>query len=106
VEANLALFHRTLIEDFGWDGLGRKIDALGLGLFQNSGEKPHLELEGQDVGAGGLTLAAFHDDFFDKKTTNRKIDRPDDDKTPGILAMEKGVAFQGLGFVGPEDNRS
>ena len=67
VEAHLAFFHGTAVEDLGRDGLWREFDALLLRLVQHGGKKTHLKFKRQHIHPRGPALAAFGDDFLDKQ---------------------------------------
>src|SRR5262249_10276145 len=89
VEDDLAFFDSALVEDFGRDVLGGEVETLSLGFVEDCGEQAHLELEGEDVGAGGAALAALGDGLFDEQTADGQVDGADDDESAGKLAVKE-----------------
>ena len=82
VEDHLALVYGALVEHLGGDVFRREVEAFAARLFEDGGEQSHLELEGEDVGAGGAALAAFGDDLLDEQAADGQVDRADDHRRP------------------------
>ena len=62
-------------------------------LVEDVGEKPHLELETEDIDLGDVLLAALQDDLLDEEPRHRQVDRPHRHQPPGALAVEGGEIF-------------
>ena len=69
--------------------LGVRSMPLSLRLVERGRKQPHLELERQHVHARGAALAAFGDDLLDEQSSDRQVDRTDDDQPAGVLAVEE-----------------
>ena len=99
VEDDLVAFDGALVEHFAGDVLEREVDALVLRFFLNVGEKPHLELKGQDIHAGDALFSAFEDDLLHEEAGDGQVDGTDRHKAPRLFALEALEVFDGFGLV-------
>jgi hypothetical protein len=91
VEADLSLLDSALVKDFRRDRLGAPGRCPSASPHP-ARRQPHLELEGQHVHAGRVALAAFCDDFFNKQTPDRQVDRTDHNQALALLATRVDIA--------------
>ena len=103
VENHFVFFDCPFIEDITGDVFHGQINALGFSFFLNIGKQSHFEFKAENIHAGDMFLAAFQNDFFNKKPGHGQIDRPDRRQPTRFFALKGLELADGFGTIGVED---